>query len=36
MLHVSQDLKDGPDGYGRDVFAADLEKLAGERPECSN
>ena len=35
VLHVTGDLKDGPDGYGHYVFAADLEKLTGERADRS-
>jgi hypothetical protein len=35
LLHLSEDLKTLSDGFGHFVFIADLEKLPGERPDCS-
>jgi hypothetical protein len=36
ILHINEDLKTGPDGYGHYVFGADLEKMPGEEAGCSN
>lgn len=36
LLHIDEDLKTGPDGFGHYVFGADLERLPGERADCSN
>jgi hypothetical protein len=36
MLQVTENLAKGADGYEHYVFAADLEKSPGERPDCSH